>query len=66
MDGVNRWRRAVDTTFDHPNKATRDAFRYTVDRDLLNKVTTVGEASAPVFVLPLQSIWMKYTLGDGD
>jgi hypothetical protein len=65
MDGVNRWRRSVDTTFSHPNRLTRDAVRYTVDRDLIGKVTTVCEASAAVFVLPLQSTWMKYSFGDG-
>jgi hypothetical protein len=66
IDGANRWRRSVDTTFDHPNRATRDAVRYVVDKDLLNKVTTVGEASAAVFVLPLQSTWLKYAFGDSN
>lgn len=65
MDGVNRWRRSIDTTFDHPNKATRNGVRYTVGKDLLGKITSVGEASAAVFVLPLQSTWLKYSLGTG-
>lgn len=65
VDGVNRWRRSIDTTFDHPNKATRDGVRYTVDKDLLGKVTTVGDASAAVFVLPLASTWLKYSFGNG-
>lgn len=65
MDGVNRWRRSVDSVFDHPNRATRDGVRYTVDKDLLGKITSVSEASAAVFVMDLPSTWMKYSFGDG-
>lgn len=65
MDGVNRWRKSIDSVFDHPNRATRDGVRYTVDKDLLGKITSVGEASAAVFVMDLPSTWMKYSFGDG-
>ncbi|WP_246694821.1 hypothetical protein [Methylobacterium sp. WL6] len=64
IDGVNRWRRAVDTVFDHPNQATRDGVRYTVDKDLLGKVTSVGEAKADVFIMDMQSAWLKYSFGN--
>ncbi len=65
IDGANRFRRDIPNIWDAPNRATRDALRYTVDRDLLNRVTSVGEAQASVFVQDLPSIWLKYSFGDG-
>lgn len=63
IDGANRFRRDIPNIWDAPNRATRDALRYTVDRDLLNRVTSVGEAQASVFVQDLPSIWLKYSFG---
>lgn len=65
IDGANRFRRDIPNIWDAPNRATRDALRYTVDRDLLNRVTSVGEAQASVFMQDLPSIWLKYSFGDG-
>lgn len=48
IDEANRFRR--DLPWDSPNEATREAVRYTVDRGLLNRVVTVGDATAWIFV----------------
>lgn len=66
IDATNRFRDRVPEIFHGPNKLTRDALRYTVDKDLLGKVQSVDEAKADVFVLPLQSSWLKYAFGDGE
>lgn len=65
IDGANRFRRDIPNIWDAPNKSTRDALHYTVDRDLLNRVASVGEAQATVFVQDLPSIWLKYSFGSG-
>lgn len=65
IDGVNRFRRDIPNIWHSPSKATRDAVRYVVDRDLLGRVASVGEASAAVFVQDRQSVWLKYGFGDG-
>ncbi len=62
IDGVNRFRRDIPNIWHSPSKATRDAVRYVVDRDLLGRVASVGEASAAVFVQDRQSVWLKYGL----
>ena len=63
IDGANRFRR--DFPWHSPNEATRKAVRYTVDRDLLDRVVTVGDATASVFVTDLASTWLKFSFGDG-
>lgn len=63
IDGTNRFRR--DQPWHSPNQATREAVRYTVDRDLLDRVVTVGDASASVFVTDLASTWLKFSFGSG-
>ncbi|GBU19683.1 MULTISPECIES: hypothetical protein [unclassified Methylobacterium] len=65
IEAVNQFRAEIPHIWHSPNKATRDALRYTVDRDFLNRVATVGDAKASVFVQDLQSIWLKYSFGDG-
>jgi hypothetical protein len=42
IDGVSRWRRSIDQVYARTTKATHEGVRYTVDKDLLCKVTTVG------------------------
>lgn len=65
IDAVNRFRGEIPNIWHRPNRATRNALRYAVDKDLLGRVTSVGEAKAAVFVQDLQSIWLKYSFGDG-
>lgn len=65
VDAVNRFRADIPNIWHTPNKATRDAMRYVVDKDLLGRVASVGEASAAVFVQDLASTWLKFGFGDG-
>ena len=65
IDAANAFRRDIPNIWDVPNRATRGALRYVVDRELLNRVTMVGEAQASVFVQDLPSIWLKYSFGNG-
>ncbi|MGU3284700.1 hypothetical protein [Methylobacterium mesophilicum] len=65
IDGVNRFRREIPNIWERPNRATRDALRYAVDKDMLGRIASVGEASAAVFVQDVQSIWLKYSFGEG-
>ncbi|WP_298958546.1 hypothetical protein [uncultured Methylobacterium sp.] len=65
IDAVNRFRGEIPNVWHAPNKATRDALRYTVDKDALGRIASVGEAKASVFVQALQSTWLKYSFGDG-
>lgn len=67
IDGVNRWREAIDggAVYRNPRRVTRNAVRYVVDKDMLARVTSVGEARAEVFVQDKQSVWMKFGFGEG-
>ena len=65
IDAANAFRRDIPNIWDVPNRATRGALRYVVDRELLNRVTMVGEAQASVFVQDLPSIWLKDSFGNG-
>lgn len=42
MDAVNSFRAEIPSIWHHPNAATRKAVRYTVDKDLLGRVASVG------------------------
>lgn len=65
IDAVNTFRREIPNVWHAPNQATRDALRYVVDKDLLGRVASVGEAKAEVFVQDLASTWLKYSFGEG-
>ena len=65
IEATNRFREDIPTIWHAPNRATRDALRYVVDKDLLGKVVSVGEAKADVFVQDMQSMWLKFSFGDG-
>ncbi|WP_375453460.1 hypothetical protein [uncultured Methylobacterium sp.] len=65
IDGVRRFREDIPNIWNMPNKRTRDALRYVVDKDALGRIASVGEASAAVFIQDQQSTWLKYSFGDG-
>lgn len=65
IEATNRFREDIPNVWHAPSRATRDALRYVVDKDLLGKVVSVGEAKAAVFVQDMQSTWLKFSFGEG-
>lgn len=65
IEATNLFRQEIPHIWHAPNRATRDALRYVVDKDLLNRVVSIGDAKASVFIQDLQSVWLKYSFGDG-
>lgn len=64
-DAVNMFRREIPNVWHAPKQATRDALRYVVDKDLLARVASVGEAKAEVFLQDFASTWLKFSFGEG-
>lgn len=50
IEATNLFRKEIPHVWHSPNRATRDALRYVVDKDLLNRVVSIGDAKASVFV----------------
>lgn len=65
IEATHLFRAEIPHIWYSPNRATRDALRYVVDKDLLNRVLNVGDAKASVFIQDLQSVWLQYSFGDG-
>lgn len=46
------------------NRFTRDGIRYELDRSRLDTVASVDDARSAVFIMPMQSAYLKYSLGE--
>lgn len=64
IDGVVRFRKEMPIALRHANAFTRKAVRYDLDRRQLSRVTSVDDVKAAAFILPLQSVWLKYAFGE--
>ncbi|KZC01410.1 hypothetical protein ABID82_004246 [Methylobacterium sp. PvP062] len=65
MDGVGRFRDHMPQIWKYANAFTKRGLWYDIDPNLLDRIQNAGEASASVLILPQQSIWLKYSFGEG-
>jgi hypothetical protein len=63
IKAVNKLRENIPTIWHQPGCMTLSALRYSVDKNLLGKVVSVGAAKDDVFVADLQSTWLKFAFG---
>jgi hypothetical protein len=64
IEGVNQFRRDMPIELRHANAMTLKAVRYELDKTRLSKVSNLDDIASAAFVLPLQSTWLKYALGE--
>lgn len=48
----------------HMNRFTQQGVRYELDRSRLSSVQDVDDLKGAAFILPMQSVWLKYALGE--
>lgn len=63
--GVNDFRRnEMPRALRHMNSFTQQGVRYELDRSRLDSVGSLDDVRAAAFILPMQSVWLKYALGE--
>ncbi|MGW9821928.1 hypothetical protein ACUXK4_004517 [Methylorubrum extorquens] len=64
IEGVNRFRDRMPIELRHATPFTLKAVRYELDKSRLSAVSNLDDIASAAFVLPLQSTWLKYALGE--
>lgn len=65
IDAVNRFRDdEMPAGLRHMTAFTKAGVRYELDKSRLDSVTSVDGVVSAAFILPMQSVWLKYALGE--
>ncbi|QEE39834.1 MULTISPECIES: hypothetical protein [unclassified Methylobacterium] len=64
IEGVNTFRRTMPAELRHATPFTLKAVRYELDKTALNNVASLDKIVSAAFVMPLQTTWLKYALGE--
>lgn len=65
IDGTNNLRDDILSLYlQNVSRFIKDGFRYELDKSRLASVASVDDVQAASFIMPMQSSWLKYSLGE--